>query len=81
MLDRVRALEAEDGPSIWLCDASTLAAALLPEIDTLFLEVSPVVLGRGPPLVAAEVPTTRFAPTAVRTFANGVTFAEYVRVE
>ena len=40
-----------------------------------------MVLGRGLPLFAAEVPTTRFAPTAVRTFANGVTFTEYARVE
>jgi dihydrofolate reductase len=64
-----------------LCGGSTFAAALLPEIDTLFLEVSPVVLGRGLPLFAAEVPTTRFAPTAVRTFTNGVALSEYVRVE
>jgi dihydrofolate reductase len=80
LLDRVRALKAEDGLSIWLCGGSTLAAALLLEIDTLFVKVSPVVLGRGLPLFAAEVPTTRFAPTAVRTFTNGVTFSEYVRV-
>jgi dihydrofolate reductase len=80
LLDRVRALKAEDGLSIWLCGGSTLAAALLPEIDTLFVKVSPVVLGRGLPLFAAEVPT-RFAPTAVRTFTNVLTFSEYVRVE
>ena len=75
----VRALKAEEGLDIWLCGGSALAGQLLPEIDRLFLKVSPVVLGRGLPLFAAEVADSRFTRTAVRPFGNGVTFLQYDR--
>lgn len=76
-LEDVRRLE--DGLIIWLCRGSALASALLPEIDRLFLKVSPVVLGRGLPLFGTVAAGVRFAPTAVRRFANGVLFVEYAR--
>ena len=75
--EHVRRLEAEDGRSIWLCGGSTLAGQLLPEIDRLLLEVSPVVLGTGLPLFAGDASVARFALTAVRSFPNGVVFLEY----
>jgi dihydrofolate reductase len=78
-LQQVRRLKAEAGLSIWLCGGSALAGALLPEVDRLFLEVSPVVLGRGLPLFGTGTPGVRFTPTAVRTFANGVLFLEFDR--
>ena len=78
-LQQVRRLKAEAGLSIWLCGGSALAGALLPEIDRLFLKVSPVVLGRGLPLFGTGTPGFRFTPTAVRTFANGVLFVEFDR--
>jgi hypothetical protein len=81
LLGQVRALKQEDGLSIWLCGGSTLAGQLLPEIDTLLLEVSPVVLGSGLPLFAVDAPTARFAPPTVRRFADGVVVLEYRRSE
>ena len=79
LLPRVRGLKAEEGLDIWLCGGGTLAGQLLPEIDRLFLKVSPVVLGRGLPLFATEVPGVRFTRTAVRPFGNGVVFVQYDR--
>jgi dihydrofolate reductase len=75
----VRALKAEEGLDIWLCGGSALAGQLLPEIDRLFLKVSPVVLGRGLPLFATAATGVRFTRTAVRPFGNGVTFLQYDR--
>jgi dihydrofolate reductase len=79
LLGRVRALKAEEGLSIWLCGGGALAGQLLPEIDRLFLKVSPVVLGRGLPLFGTEVPGVRFTRTAVRPFDNGVVWLQYDR--
>ena len=79
LLGYVRRLKEEDGLSIWLCGGSSVAAQLLPEIDTLLLKVSPVVLGTGRGLFAGEVAPHRFAPTTVRTFADGVVFLELTR--
>jgi dihydrofolate reductase len=80
LLSEVRRLKEEDGLSIWLCGGSALAGALLPEIDRLFLKVSPVVLGRGLPLFGTGSSAVRFTPTGVRTFANGVLFLEFDRM-
>ncbi len=80
-LEEVRRLKEEDGLAIWLCGGSALAGALLPEIDRLFLKVSPVVLGGGLPLFGTAAAGVRFAPTAVRRFTNGVLFVEYARAE
>ena len=82
VLADVRRLKAEEGLNIWLCGGSALAGTLLPEIDRLFLKVTPVVLGRGLPLFATATRATgvRFTPTAARTFTNGVLFVEYARV-
>jgi hypothetical protein len=66
---------------MWLCGGSTLTGQLLPEIDRLLLEVSPVVLGTGLPLFAGDTSVARFALTAVRSFPNGVVFLEYATVE
>ena len=79
LLPWVRGLKAEEGLAIWLCGGGTLAGQLLPEIDRLFLKISPVVLGRGLPLFATEVPGLRFTRTAVRPFGNGVVFVQYDR--
>jgi len=82
VLADVRRLKAEEGLNIWLCGGSALAGTLLPEIDRLFLKVTPVVLGRGLPLFATATAAAgvRFTPTAARTFTNGVLFVEYARV-
>jgi dihydrofolate reductase len=79
LLPRIRRLKEEKGRSIWLCGGSRLAAQLLPEIDRLFLKVSPVVLGRGLPLFAGDLPGVRFTPTGTRTFTNGVVWLQYRR--
>jgi predicted dithiol-disulfide oxidoreductase (DUF899 family) len=79
--EHVRRLEAEDGRSIWPCGGSTLAGQLLPEIDRVLLEVSPVVLGTGLPLSAGDPSVARFALTAVRSSTNGVVLLVYATVE
>jgi dihydrofolate reductase len=76
----VRALKHEVGSAIWLCGGGTLAAQLLPEIDRLLLKVTPVVLGHGLPLFSGDVRPTSFEALSHESFANGVTFHEYIRV-
>lgn len=78
VLGAITALKAGDGQPIWLCGGGRLAATLLPEIDRLLLKVTPVVLGRGRPLVAGGV--QGFRPTGVRRFDNGVTWLDYEQI-
>lgn len=79
LLAQVRALKRLPGLAIWLCGGGTVAAQLLPEIDSLFLKITPVVLGDGIPLFRGAVPPLRFRRTGTREFTSGVTFVEYAR--
>lgn len=78
-LPKVRALKSEEGLGIWLCGGGRLAATLLPEIDELVLKIHPIVLGKGIPLFAGDVPTTRFTKASTRTFDTGVVFTTYTK--
>lgn len=79
VLEEVRALKAEDGLGIWLCGGGKLAAAILPEIDELYLKVHPIVLGQGIPLFDGAFPAARFRHVASRPFTSGVVNAVYTR--
>jgi dihydrofolate reductase len=75
----VRNLKQQDGLDIWLCGGGELAAALLPEIDTLVLKRNPVVFGSGIHLFGKSPYEPRaFALTRSRSFDSGVAIEEYV---
>ena len=74
---RVRELEQQPGKASWLCGGGRLAASLLPQIDRLVLEVSPVVLGDGVPLFSSPAGPRTFAPVGTEVFASGVVFSDY----
>lgn len=80
-LPKVRELKEESGLGIWLCGGGRLAATLLPEIDELVLKIHPIVLGKGIPLFAGDVPTARFAKASTRTFDTGVVFTTYTKAD
>ncbi|MBB1013318.1 dihydrofolate reductase [Dietzia kunjamensis] len=85
----VRRLKAEDSPlDIWLCGGGMLAGQVVDEIDELRLQVNPVVLGAGIPLVARATSGSGAAggslPLALtrrmrRDFESGVSYVEYSR--
>ncbi|MFF4589789.1 dihydrofolate reductase family protein [Streptomyces sp. NPDC001388] len=80
LLDRVRALKAEDGEfGIYLCGGSRLAGELFDEIDELVIKTYPIVYGSGMPMFATGVPVTGFGLESVRTLTNGVLVRTYAR--
>ncbi|MFF5182325.1 dihydrofolate reductase family protein [Streptomyces sp. NPDC000345] len=80
LLDRVRALKAEDGElGIYLCGGSRLAGELFDEIDELVIKTYPVVYGRGMPMFATGFPVAGFGLESVRTLTNGVLVRTYAR--
>jgi dihydrofolate reductase len=78
-VETVRALKREPGKGIWLCGGNALAATLLPEIDELFVKLSPVVIGNGIPLFAGDFQLTRFALAETTTYDSGVMLLHYLR--
>lgn len=72
LLERVRALKAEDGLGIWLVGGGRLAHSLLPEIDRLIIKLNPSVIGSGVPLFDGPFEPTLFATTEVESLAGGV---------
>ena len=78
-LSVVDGLKRQAGSGIWLCGGGALAAALFPAIDELVLKVHPVVLGRGIPLFAERVDTSRFALVESTRYEPGVLFNRYRR--
>ncbi|WP_091675125.1 dihydrofolate reductase family protein [Amycolatopsis marina] len=79
-LKTVRGLKREPGMGIWLCGGGTLAAALLPEIDELFIKLNPVVIGKGIPLFAGGFQLNRFTLAETTTYGDsGVMLLHYVR--
>jgi dihydrofolate reductase len=79
VVERVRALKAEDGKDIYLIGGSRLAGALLDEIDSLVLKVYPVVAGAGIPLFTADFGPTGFRLTGTRTLEGGTVVLSYDR--
>jgi dihydrofolate reductase len=77
VVERVRALKADDGADIWLCGGGALAASLVAEIDELIFKVSPVVLGDGVPLFRGVVGPRRLTMTDHRVYDNGFMLLRY----
>jgi dihydrofolate reductase len=77
VVERVRALKAEDGADIWLCGGGALAACLAEDIDEFILKVSPVVLGDGVPLFRGVVGPRRLTMTDHRVYSNGFMLLRY----
>ncbi|MGW8380820.1 dihydrofolate reductase family protein [Streptomyces sp. ODS28] len=83
LLEKVRALKAEDGDlGIYLCGGAHLAGQLLDEVDELVVKTYPVVLGSGMPMFGAEFGRVPFSldTDAVRVFGNGVVVRTYTRI-
>ena len=79
VVGKVRELKREGGLDIYLCGGSTLAGALLDEIDELVVKTYPVVLGSGMPMFASGFRITDFTLESVRTFGNGALVRWYGR--
>ncbi|MFJ8130910.1 dihydrofolate reductase family protein [Streptomyces hydrogenans] len=80
LVGRVRALKAEDGGlDIWLCGGSTVAGALVEEIDELIIKTYPEVYGSGMPMFGADFEPRAFELGSVRAFENGVLVRTYTR--
>ena len=73
----VRGLKAESGKGIYLAGGGELAAALLPEIDTLVVKVYPVVSGRGRPLLDGDFRPAGLRLTGSRALACGTVVLTY----
>jgi dihydrofolate reductase len=73
----IRRLKQEAGKDIWLCGGGDLAAALLTEIDELFLKVNPVLLGSGIQLFSGVAKPTGLELIDSRIFGNGVMFVHH----
>jgi dihydrofolate reductase len=78
-LATVRRLKQEPGKGIWLCGGGTLASALLPEIDELFIKLNPVAIGNGIPLFAGGFQVNRFTLAETTTYDSGVMLLHYLR--
>lgn len=78
-VDRVKALKAEDGTSIWLCGGSVLAGELFAAglVDELLLKMNPIVFGTGIPLFGREVEADRLTLQDVKQFTSGHLIARY----
>ncbi len=80
LVGRVRELKAEEsGLDIWLCGGSTLAGALIDEVDELIIKTYPQVYGAGMPMFGTDFAVREFALGPVRTFDNGVVVRTYTR--
>jgi dihydrofolate reductase len=79
VVGKVRELKREGGLDIYLCGGSTLAGALLDEIDELVVKTYPVVLGSGMLMFASGFRITDFTLESVRTFGNGAVVRWYGR--
>ncbi|MFI7298065.1 dihydrofolate reductase family protein [Streptomyces sp. NPDC050121] len=80
LLDKVRALKAEDGDlDIYLCGGSRLAGELCDEIDELVIKTYPLVYGTGMPMFGAGLDVARFTFGGVRSFGNGAVVRTYSR--
>ncbi|MFF9338358.1 dihydrofolate reductase family protein [Streptomyces sp. NPDC014773] len=80
LVGRIRELKAEDGGlGVWLCGGSTVAGALVDEIDELVIKTYPQVYGSGMPMFGAGFEPRDFALGTVRAFDNGVLVRTYTR--
>ena len=71
VIDRVRALKAEQGKDVWLAGGGRLAASLVDEIDELILKVNPVVLGAGTLLFDGLIGLRSVTPTGHKVYPDG----------
>ncbi|WP_227980788.1 dihydrofolate reductase family protein [Nocardia spumae] len=82
-LARVRSMQRDKGPGMWLCGGGELAYTLLPAIDQIFLKLYPIVLGGGRPLFGRGrgLPEpSLFRVLTSRVFDDGVAFVKYSRI-
>jgi dihydrofolate reductase len=75
----VRALCDAPGKDIWLSGGGVLFASLLEAdvVDTVELGVSPILLGRGKPLLSSPVARRRLALTEQRALPSGLLLLSY----
>lgn len=78
-VSEVERLKAADGAGIWLCGGGDLAGSLVDQVDRLVLKVNPLLLGDGPPVLAASYAARGFGLDRARVFDSGVVVAEYSR--
>ncbi|MDA2809688.1 dihydrofolate reductase family protein [Nocardiopsis sp. RSe5-2] len=80
-VEAVRALKREDGDlGICVVGGPTLAGALYPEIDAVFLKRYPVMAGAGKPVFAgAEFSPAEFAPVEHHRFDSGADYTLFRR--
>ena len=70
-LETVRRLKQEPGKDIWLCGGGQLASALAPELDELIVKRNPVIIGRGIPMFAANMPPLALELLDQKSYENG----------
>lgn len=75
----VKRLKAEEGQDIWLCGGGDLAGQLWDEVDELVVKLSPVLAGRGRPVVAQEFAPKQLRLTSARPLESGVVVLTYRR--
>jgi dihydrofolate reductase len=75
----VAALRAESGRDIWLFGGGQLFASLLAAglVDGIEVAVMPVILGRGIPLVAPNIPRSRLRLTSSDVHPSGIVSLAY----
>ena len=76
-LRMVRAIKAENGQGIWVCDGPTLASTLVDEIDELILKVNPFLMGTGKSLFASGFPKRELHLVSRRNYDNGFSLVHY----
>jgi dihydrofolate reductase len=79
VVDRVRALKAEEGGDIYLVGGARLAGTLLAEVDALVVKLYPVVAGDGIPLFDTTFSPTSFTLREHRALPGGMVLLRYDR--
>ncbi|MFD6892076.1 dihydrofolate reductase family protein [Streptomyces sp. NPDC059957] len=77
LVEKVRALKAEDGLGIWLCGGADLAGQLIDEIDEFVVKTYPVFVGTGMPMSRAGFGARPLELTGVQALGGGQVVTSY----
>ena len=79
VIGKVDALKKMQGKPIWLCGGGNLAAQLLEakRIDKLIIKHNPIILGKGIPLFAGDVPFAGLTQTEIKEYECGISLRHY----